>query len=329
MHILIADAFEAAGVAGLERLGATVTLEPDLSPDTLPEALRRTGARVLVVRSTKVPAAVLDSAPGLSAVIRAGAGYDNIDFEHAAELGIAVCNTPGMNAVAVAELTMGHLINLDRRLPDQNVALKGGEWKKKEYGKARGLKGLSLLVIGTGAIGTEVIKRAQAFGMEIWAQSRSLRDDTARALGIRPIAYTREALYEALTHMDAVTVHLASTPDTRALCDARFFDAMKPGAYFINTSRGEVVDEAALLSAIEIKGVRAALDVYLGQPKEATAAWTSPTAQHPGVYASHHCGASTDQAQFAVAEEVVNIVAGFERSGEWMHQVNTASMARR
>ena len=165
--------------------------------------------------------------------------------------------------------------------------------------------------------------------MEIWAQSRSLRDDTARALGIRPIAYTREALYDALTHMDAVTVHLASTPDTRALCDARFFDAMKPGAYFINTSRGEVVDEAALLSAIEIKGVRAALDVYLGQPKEATAAWTSPTAQHPGVYASHHCGASTDQAQFAVAEEVVNIVAGFERSGEWMHQVNTASMARR
>ncbi|MBX3323282.1 MAG: hypothetical protein KF757_09860 [Phycisphaeraceae bacterium] len=329
MHILIADKFEAAGIAGLERLGATVTVEPDLQPDTLPAALNRTGAKVLVVRSTKVPAAVLDAAPTLEAVIRAGAGYDNIDCDHAAERGIAVCNTPGMNAVAVAELTMGHLINLDRRLPEQDAEIKAGHWNKKEYAKSRGLKGMTMLVIGTGAIGTEVIKRAQAFGIEIWAQSRSLGDDTARALGIRPLPYTRDALYEALPRMDAVTIHLAATDDTRGLCDERFFAAMKPGAYFINTSRGEVVVEEALIEAVKTKGIRAALDVYHNQPKEPAAPWTSKVAQTSGVYGSHHCGASTDQAQFAVAEEVVRIVSEHMSGGEWLHQVNAASTARR
>ena len=329
MHILIADKFEAAGIAGLERLGATVSVEPDLQPDTLPAALNRSGAEILVVRSTKVPAAVLDASPALEAVIRAGAGYDNIDCDHAAERGIAVCNTPGMNAVAVAELTMGHLINLDRRLPEQDAQIKAGQWNKKEFAKARGLKGMTMLVIGTGAIGTEVIKRAQAFGIEIWAQSRSLGDDTARALGIRPLPYTREALYEALPRMDAVTIHLAATDDTRGLCDERFFGAMKPGASFINTSRGEVVVEEALIEAVKSRGIRAALDVYQNQPKEPAAPWTSAAAQTSGVYGSHHCGASTDQAQFAVAEEVVRIVSEHLATGEWLHQVNAASTARR
>ncbi len=323
MKILIADKFDAAGIAGLEQLGAEVTVEPELGPETLPEALSRTGAEILVVRSTKVPAAVIDSAPALRGIIRAGAGYDKIDFEHAAERGVAVCNTPGMNAVAVAELTIGHLINLDRRLPEQDAALKAGHWNKAEYGKSRGLKGRNMLVIGTGAIGTEVIKRAQAFGMNIWAQSRSLRDDTARALGITPVSYTREALYDTLPQMDAVSVHVASTPDTRDLCDARFFDAMQPGSYFINTSRGEIVDETALADAIRAKGLRAALDVYRDQPAQKKCDWKPAIADLPGVVCSHHAGASTDQAQLAVAEEVVRIVAEYARNGSWLHQVNT------
>lgn len=328
MKILIADKFEAAGIAGLEQLGATVAVEPELGPETLGDALNRTGAEVLVVRSTKVPAAVLDASPKLKAVIRAGAGYDNIDFDHAAERGIAVCNTPGMNAVAVAELTIGHLINLDRRLPDQDRTLKGGKWDKAEYGKARGLKGRSILVIGTGAIGTEVIKRAQAFGMKVFAQSRSLGEGTARALNIHPIAYTREALYDTLPRMDAVSVHVASTPDTQGLCGPEFFAAMQPGAYFINTSRGELVDEKALAAAIKSKGIRAALDVYQDQPSQKSCDWKPAIADSPGVFCSHHSGASTDQAQLAVAEEVVRIVAEFDKNGEWLHQVNASGMAK-
>lgn len=328
MRILIADKFDAAGIAGLEQLGAEVTVEPDLGPETLGEALERTEAEVLIVRSTKVPAAVLDASPKLKAVIRAGAGYDNIDFDHAADRGIAVCNTPGMNAVAVAELTMGHLINLDRRLPDQDRTLKGGKWDKAEYGKARGLKGRSILVIGTGAIGTEVIKRAQAFGMKVFAQSRSLGDDTARALNIRPIAYTREALYEILPQMDAVSVHVAATPDTKGLCGPKFFEAMQPGAYFINTSRGELVDEKALVSAVKTKGIRAAIDVYQDQPSAKSCDWKPAVADLPGVFCSHHSGASTDQAQLAVAEEVVRIVSEHSDNGEWLHQINSGKMAK-
>lgn len=328
MNILVADKFEPAGIAGLEQIGATVTVEPELGPETLAEAIHRTEATVLVVRSTKVPKAVFDAAPGLVAVIRAGAGFDNIAHEYAGEKGVAVCNTPGMNAVAVAELALGHLINLDRRLPEQDAALKAGHWNKAEFGKARGLKGRNILIIGTGAIGTEVIKRVQAFGMDVWAQSRSLGNETARALNIRPVPYTRDALYAILPEMDAVSVHVASTPDTHNLCDARFFEAMAPGAYFINTSRGELVDEAALAAAVKNKGIRAALDVYRDQPSEKQCDWCPTIASAGGVICSHHAGASTDQAQLAVAEEVVRIVAEHERTGEWLHQVNAQIKTR-
>ncbi|MEZ6242884.1 MAG: NAD(P)-dependent oxidoreductase [Phycisphaerales bacterium] len=323
MKVLIADKFEAEGIAALEALGCAVTSSPDLSPETMGEAIRRTEAEVLVVRSTKVPAGVIDGASTLKAIIRAGAGYDNIDTDAAAAKGIPVCNCPGMNAVAVAELTIGMLIALDRRLPEQDAELRGGSWNKKEYGKARGLKGRTLLVVGTGSIGTEVIKRAKALEMKIVAQSRSLGDDTARALGIEPLPYTREAIVEALKRADAVTIHVASTPDTQNLCGPGFFGAMKPGAYFINTSRGDIVDEKALAHAVETKGIRAALDVYQDQPGSAKADWRPPLADVKGIiHFSHHCGASTDQAQMAVADETVRIVKRLMETGKPLHVVN-------
>lgn len=323
MRVLIADKFEADGIAGLEALGCQVFSEPELGPETLPDALKRTEAEVLVVRSTKVPADVIEGASTLKGIIRAGAGYDNIDFEAAKAKGVPVSNCPGMNAVAVAELTIGHLIALDRRICEQDRSLREGKWNKAGFAKARGLKGRTLLVVGTGAIGTEVIKRAKAFEMKIMAQSRSLGDDTARALGIEPIPYTREALVKALGQADAVTIHVASTPDTKSLCGPGFFAAMKPGAYFINTSRGDIVDETALQQAIESKGIRAALDVYQDQPSAKTADWSTPVAKAAGVvHFTHHCGASTDQAQLAVAEETVRIVKTAMETGRFIHCVN-------
>lgn len=328
LAVLIADKFEASGVAELERLGCDVTVRPDLAPETLPDALAELSPTILVVRSTKVPAPVIAGAGSLRAIVRAGSGYDNIDTDAADARGIAVCNCPGMNAVAVAELTMGHLIALDRRLPEQDAELRGGHWNKKEYSKALGLKGRHMLVIGTGAIGTEVIQRAKAFGMHVHAQSRSLRHETARALGIEPIEYTREALHRALPEMDAVTVHVASTPDTRDLCDRAFFDAMKPGAMFINTSRGDIVDEAALADAVTNRGVRAAVDVYRGQPSDKACPWKTPLAEARGVlHFSHHCGASTDQAQLAVADEVCRIVREYRDNGRFVNVVNNIEAA--
>ena len=322
MNILIADKLESEAVAGLEALGCSVRLDPDLTPDSMGVALKASEAEVLIVRSTKVPAGALASSGTLRLVIRAGAGYDNIDCAAADEHGVAVCNCPGMNAIAVAELAIGHLINLDRRIGEQTNELRAGRWNKGEFAKARGLAGRKLLVIGTGAIGTAVIVRAKALGMEVWAQSRSLGDDTARALGIHPVPYTREAIVEALGRVDAVSIHVASTPDTKTLCGPGFFAAMKPGAYFINTSRGDIVDEDALIEAITTKGVRAGLDVYADQPADKKAAFKPALADLPGVSLTHHCGASTDQAQLAVAEEVVRIVAAYRESGRLEHLVN-------
>lgn len=328
-RILIADAFEDAAVQALRDLVGAVHLDPDLGPDTIPAAMKATESDILIVRSTKVPASVFESCPDLRLVVRAGAGYDSIDTKAAGKAGVPVCNTPGMNAVAVAELTMGLLITLDRRIGEQTVTARSGRWEKAKFGVAQGLKGRSLLVLGLGAIGIEVVKRAQAFGMSVSAQSRSLREETARALGITLIPYTREALFQALSRADAVSVHVASTPDTKGLCDARFFEAMKPGSFFINTSRGDIVDEAALVKAANEKDIRVGVDVYQDQPSQKSTAWTPRLAEIPGAALTHHCGASTDQAQVAVGEEVVRIVAAFAETGTPLHIVNREHLSPR
>lgn len=322
IRVLVADKFDAQGIEGLEALGCAVHVDADLGPETLPAAIAATDAQVLAVRSTKVPASVIESGDALKLIIRGGAGYDNIDCAAAGARGIPVCNCPGMNAVAVAELAIGHMLNLDRRIAEQTNELVNGHWNKKKYSKALGLKGRSLLVVGMGSIGTEVIKRAQAFGMKVSAQSRSLGKDTARALDIKLIAYTREALVEALGEVDVVSVHVACNDDTRDLCGPGFFGAMKDGAYFINTSRGEIVNEAELIKAVKTKGIRVGLDVYQNQPASKDVDWCPELASLPGVSLTHHVGASTDQAQVAVAQEMVRIVEAYKETGTPKHIVN-------
>jgi hypothetical protein len=226
--VLIADKVEPECREGLEALADRVVYAPDASGDDLVAAIRSESPTVLVVRSTKVPSDALAAGEDLKLVIRAGSGFDNVDTAFAAERDIAVCNCPGMNAVAVAELTLGHLIALDRRLPEQDAALKVGKWDKKGFGKARGLKGRSVLVVGTGAIGIEVIRRLQAFGMDVWAQSRSLTEEVARALGVKWIPFTREALLEAVPRFDVVTVHVPAMGDRVYNFSAG--PAMLPGA---------------------------------------------------------------------------------------------------
>jgi len=323
MRVVIADKSESTLIEGLERLGCTVEYDAALDGDALADALKKTEAEVLVVRSTKVPAPVIESGSGtLKMVIRAGAGYDNIDFEAAKGKGIAVCNTPGMNAVAVAELAMGHLINLDRHMPDQNAELKGGHWNKKKYSKAKGLKGRSLLVIGAGAIGREMISRAQAFGMNVDAADVMLTDELAKQIGVRRVDATRESILAALPNYDAVSMHVPAIDATKGMCNAEFFGAMKEGAYFVNTARGPVVDESSLAEAVKSGRITAGIDVYNNQPSEKDTDWKPGIADVDGVYVTHHCGASTDQAQNAVAEEVVRMVGVYKDSGAIEHCVN-------
>jgi D-3-phosphoglycerate dehydrogenase len=162
---LIADKFEQVGIDGLRQLGCEVKLNPDISPETLPGAVSEFEPDILMVRSTKVPAAVFERSKKLTMVLRAGAGFDNIDVAAASAKGIFVTNCPGKNAIAVAELAWALILCCDRRVPDQTVELRAGKWNKKEYSKASGLFGRTLGIVGLGQIGLEVANRGRAFGM--------------------------------------------------------------------------------------------------------------------------------------------------------------------
>ncbi len=326
MNVLVADKFEKIGLEGLATIGCTVKSAPDVPSDGLAAGVNDARAEVLVVRSKKVPASAIDQMRGLRLIIRAGAGYDNIDLAAAAKSGIAVANCPGMNAIAVAELAMAHLLNLDRRIPEQTIAAREGRWDKKEFGKtgvggARGLKGSTLGVVGCGAIGRAVIKRALAFDMRVIAWSRSITKDHAKDLGAEWGGNDTPSLHAMASRCDAISIHLPGASDTKHLIGQAFFEKMKPGAYLINTSRGSVVDESSLREAMKSKGLRAGLDVYENQPAEPQAPWESATARMPGVSISHHSGAGTEQAQNAVAEEVVRIVQVFRDSGQVENRV--------
>ncbi len=322
MRTLIADKFEKQGIDGLAGLGCEVTVNTDVSAADLPGLVATLDPEVIVVRSKKVQAPAIEAAKSLKLIIRAGAGYDNIDCKAASAKGIAVCNCPGMNAVAVAELVIGLLVCCDRRIPDQVTELRNGQWNKGAFAKARGLKGMTLGVIGVGGIGREVIRRAKAFDMNCIAHSLNMNPLRAQDLGVGHGGKSRQDLLKMLPECDAVSLHVAANPESEKMCDAEFFAAMKTGAYFINTSRGSVVDEAALREAIQTKGIRAGLDVFENEPAESKTSWQTPTVALPGVYGTHHCGASTDQAQFAVAEEVVRIVKVYRNTGKFENRVN-------
>lgn len=318
MKIMIADKFPESAVETLRQMDCDVLCEPGLKDDALTQAIKQAKPQVLVVRSTKVSADMIDATTDLGLIIRAGAGYNTIDVKTASEKGVYVANCPGKNAIAVAELAMGLIMSLDRRIPDNVIDLRNGTWNKQEYSKAEGIHGKTLGVIGTGRIGQAVIVRARAFGMNVVAWSRSLTAERAEALGVTycetPVAVAKNA--------DYVTIHVAMTDDTRNLVDKTFLAAMKEGAALINTSRAQVVDEAALLEAMNTKGIKAGLDVFEGEPSAKTGPFTSNIASHPSVVGTHHIGASTQQAQQAVADETVQIVRQFANSGTVRNCVN-------
>jgi len=321
MKILVADAFEKSGLDGLAALGCEVLYEPKLEGAALGARLAETGAEVLVVRGTKVGAPEIEAASGLALIVRAGAGVNTIDIQSASARAIAVSNCPGKNAIAVAELTWGLILALDRRIVEQANDLRAGIWNKALYGKARGLAGRTLGVVGLGAIGIEVVARAKAFGMPVVAWSRSLDDDRASRLGVA----RADSVHALAAASDVVTVHCALTKETKGMLDAKFFEAMKPGAFFVNTSRGDVVDQPALEAAIAEKGLRAGLDVFAKEPAGGTGAFEDGIARLPAVIGTHHVGASTEQAQNAIAEETVRIVAAFASTGDVPNAVNLAS----
>ncbi len=319
MRVLIADKFEQSGRDGLQVIGCDVIFQPDLKDEALTEAIRQEAPDVLVVRGTKVTEPML-AAGQIKLVVRAGAGFNTIDVAAASRRGIYVSNCPGKNSIAVAELAFALILGLDRRVADNVIALRRGEWNKKEFSKARGLFGRTLGLVGVGKIGAEMIPRAQAFGMPVIAWSRSLTPERAAELGVEYKSTPAEVAREA----DIVSVHVALNADTKEFLNADFFAAMRDGAYFVNTARGEVVDHAALIQAMRSRGIRAGLDVFAGEPTSAVAEFTSEIAKEENLYGTHHIGASTDQAQEAIAAETVRIVREFKETGQVPNVVNLA-----
>ena len=320
MKIFIADKFEQGGIDKLQKLGCEVKYQPGTSGGALAKALCGGGYGILVVRSTKVTREILEAASDLHMVIRAGAGTDTIDVKSASELGIRVCNCPGMNSIAVAELTIGLMIALDRRIVDETDDLRHRVWNKKEYSKARGLKGRTLGIWGLGRIGVEVARRAAAFEMRLLYCDVVPRDEAESELGIQ-----RVSAEQLLAESDFVTLHVPGGPQTRHLIGAAELAMMKPTAFLINCSRGGIVDEEALAKAIRVGELAgAALDVYEKEPAAEAKEFEDPVVEAPRVYGTHHIGASTEQAQSAVAEETVRIVQEFMERRGFLHCVNPA-----
>jgi len=319
MRVLIADKFEQSGRDQLDAAGCEFSYQPDVKDDALVEAIREYQPDALVVRSTKVSEQMLD-AGALKLIVRAGAGYNTIDVASASRRGVYVSNCPGKNSVAVAELAFALILALDRRIADNVIQLRAGQWNKKEFSKARGLLGRTLGLVGTGQIGRELATRARAFGMNVVAWSRSLSDELAAELGVE----RRDSLKDVARDADIVSVHVALKPETRGLINSDFFDAMREGAYFVNTSRGEVVDQDALRRAMREKNIRAGLDVYADEPTSATGEFADDIAREPNLYGTHHIGASTDQAQEAIAAETVRIIRTFKETGRVPNVVNLA-----
>jgi D-3-phosphoglycerate dehydrogenase len=319
MRVLIADKFEQSGRDGLQALGCEVSFQPDLKDDALVDAIRKEAPDVLVVRGTKVTEPMLEAGP-VKLVVRAGAGFNTIDVSAASKRGIYVSNCPGKNSIAVAELAFALILALDRRIADNVIALRQGEWNKKEFSKARGLFGRTLGLIGVGKIGQEMIPRARAFGMPVVAWSRSLNPERAVALGVE----LKSSPKEVAAVSDMVSIHLALNSETRSFVNSDIFNAMREGSYFINTARGEVVDQPALVAAMRNRGIRAGLDVYAVEPTSSAGEFHDEIVKEEGLYGTHHIGASTDQAQEAIAAETVRIVKEFKETGKVPNVVNLA-----
>ena len=316
MKILIADKLSPKAIEALDKIGAEITSNPDLKAEELSDAIGN--ANILIVRSTKVYEETIEAGKSLELIIRAGAGVNNIDLEKASSSGVYVANCPGKNSDAVAELTLGHIIACDRRIVDASIDLRSGNWKKKAYQNAAGLKGRTLGIIGLGSIGSVLAKLAKGLDMNVIAWSRSLTPDKADKLDL---VYCK-SIAEVAANADVVSVHLAMTPDTRHLLNNDFFNKMKDGAIFVNTSRGEIVDTAALRKAIDEKALRVGLDVFENEPGSGVAEFDQ-TDLAGLITCTPHIAASTNQASEAIADEVVRIVGSLIKTGKPINAVNS------
>lgn len=316
-RVLVGDRVSDSGLRPLtEDERFLVELTHDWEDDRFREALA--GAHGLIVRSgTRVTAELLDAAPELTVVGRAGVGVDNIDLDAATERGVAVLNAPAGNTVSAAELSLALILAAARRIPAADRSVREGRWERSRFAGVE-LRGKTLGLIGAGRIGGEVARRARAFGMSVIAYDPWLTEERADDLGIR-----RVELEELLREADVVSLHVPLTDQTRGMLNAERLALMKPEAFLVNVSRGGVVDEEALAKAIREGSLAGgALDVFDEEPLSET----SPLRDVPGLVLTPHLGASTAEAQELVADEIARAVRVALLDGDLSRALNAPAI---
>jgi len=317
MKVLVADKISPKGVAWLrQQPGLEVVEAYGSTPEKLLELVGDVHA--IAVRSeTKITAEVLAAAHHLKVVGRAGVGVDNVDVEAATERGVIVMNTPSGNTVATAELTFTHILCGARPVPQAAASMRAGKWDRKSFSGLE-LFRKTLGIVGLGRIGSEVAKRAQAFGMRVLAYDPYLAPSRAKAMQVEAAT-----LDEVLAQSDFITVHMPLTDDTRYMINGPAFARMKKGVRIFNCARGGIIEEAALLEALKSGKVGAAgLDVYEDEPLAAE----SELRKLPNVTLTPHLGASTAEAQDAVGVEIAEQIADVLNGGVIRNAVNMPSI---
>lgn len=317
MKILVTCELPDFALEELRSLSSEVRYEPGLPAEQLREAIA--GVGVLVVGWHRVSPEVILNGDALQMIVRAGPGPGEIAVAEASHQGVFVTHCPDQHAVAVAELTFGLILALDRNIVDHVNALCAGQWRRAEFGLARGLAGRTLGLVGYGPVGREVARRARAFGMKVLAWSPELALDVPADPGVRFCNWPRELARES----DIVTIHaLGETGESQMPVDAEFLDNMREGAYLVHVGHPGALERAALAEAVEARKLRVALDVFGSEPAADTSRFRCKLCELPGVIATPHIGPLTEQARRATATEVVRIIRAFLVSGEILNCVN-------
>ncbi len=316
MKIVVAEKIAPAAVQLLKAHPGWHVVTPEQITNNLPEHLQ--DADALIVRSAvEVNEGLLANAAKLRVIGRAGVGVDNVDLHAATKKGIAVMNTPGANAVAVAEHTLGMMLALARHLPRADALMHQGKWEKKSL-QGSELRGKTLGIVGLGRIGMEVARRAVAFGMTVVAHDPYVTPAIAEDMGVR-----LTELNEVLATADYVTLHLGLTSQTAGMINAESLRRMKKGVRLVNCARGELVDEAALAEALKTGQVAgAALDVFQEEPPK-----NSPLTALDNVIMTPHVGGSTKEAQDAVGVQIAEQVKEYLTRGIFQNAVNVPSVS--
>jgi D-3-phosphoglycerate dehydrogenase len=315
MKILVCDPVSPKGIALLQQRPEfnVVVLPKRCSEEELLPQIKDVVA--MVVRSeTKVTRRVIEAASGLRVVGRAGVGIDNVDVDAATEHGVVVMNTPGGNTISTAELSFTMLLSLARKVPQAYASMAAGKWDRKQF-QGTEIAGKTLGVLGLGRIGSEVSRRAVAFGMRVLAYDPFLTEARAKALGIQMVADLDNLYRDA----DFITVHMPVTDQTRGMLNAGAFSKMKPKVCLVNCARGEIIVEKDLLAALDSgKVTAAALDVFETEPLPSD----HPFRKHPAITLTPHLGASTQEAQEKCGIEVAEVIAAYLLTGEVRNAVN-------